>query len=451
MLLIGCTAALLACGALLAACGDKETPPPAPGDEAVSVAGQIVFDADSERTDHNFNEDITLRFTPVNGSVDGAAATLLYSDGEGKSAAKDGFTLAASGSGFTLRDGDGNAYDTELTWSPDGTESSVTIHGAFIADSEIEDYEGADNAVYHGHFGLAGVAVSHDMWWIRLGEVPRTQTKCLNVYNATILDVSYYVDPLYGENFSMYNFIPGDGGYIVDLFLTEKDGSRRVLVKSVRYIPEQLTWTTDPIPVNDGYEREHWEDFAITKATLLYSAELFGYEEGTEFYIPYDYNEPTHTVARQELYATWKGENGEHYRMFFRDQEVGLVFYVDLDEDGEIAKIYEAYAGFVFDFTPDSMAEFPYAFGAFLLSNEVDVYTPHTIYEFGYMKDGAIYYPSEVEIVRQDDNTFSVKELGGGGEVLHEWTVWFTDLEALVPVPHAEEVSSAPVDKDAAA
>ena len=66
----------------------------------------------------------------------------------------------------------------------------------------------------------------------------------------------------------MYNFIPGDGGYIIELYLTEKNGAPALLVQSIKYIPETLDWKTDPIPVNDGYDEDHWETFAITKSTL---------------------------------------------------------------------------------------------------------------------------------------------------------------------------------------
>ncbi len=410
-------------------------------EEAV-VKGKIVFDDDSERADHDFDEEITLRFTPIEGRADGAAATLVYSDGEGKAAVKGGFTLAAGGSGYVLRDEAGNEYDAELQWTPGGTENSVIIHGEFVAEEEIKDYEGAMNAVYYGHFGLDGVAISRDMWWIHLGEVPRTQTKCLNVYNPTILDVPYYVDPVYGELYDMYNFIPGDGGYLVELYLKEKNGSRCLLVKSVRYIPEDLVWTTEPIAVNDGYEEEHWETYAITKSTLLYSAKIFGLQKGTEFYTPYNAKDPTHMIARQDLYAIWEGENGEHDRMYFKDEEVGLLFYVDLNENGEISKIYKAYAGFYFDFQPDLSIDRPYAFGAFLLSNEADVYTPNTVYEFGYMKGGTLYYPSDVQIAKNEDNTFTVREFGADEQVLNEWLVSFTDLGAEVPVPHVTEVTT---------
>ncbi len=407
-----------------------------------AVEGQIVFDEDSERADHDFSEEITLRFTPVNGSADGAPATLVYSDGADERSAKGGFTLAAEEDGYVLRDEAGNEYDVELQWSPEGKENSVTIHGEFIADAEIKDYEGAMNAVYYGYFGLDGAPISYDMWWIHLGEVPRTQTKCLNVYNATILDVPYYVDPVYGEYFCMYNFIPGDGGYIVDLYLTEKNGTRCLLVKSVRYIPDSLVWTTDPIPVNDGYDEDHWETYAITKSTLLYSAKLFGLQKGTEFYTPYNYSDPTHMIARQDLYAIWKGENGEHDRMYFKDEEVGLLFYVDFKENGKIAKIYEAYAGFFFEFKPDLSVDRPYAFGAFLMSNAEDIYTPNMIYEFGYIKGGTLYYPPDAQIEKNEDNTFTVKEFGTDEQVLNEWLVSFTDLGAEVPVPHVAEVTT---------
>ena len=93
----------------------------------------------------------------VEPDADGAAATLIYSDGEGKAAAKDGYTLAASGDGYVLRDGEGNEYAVDLKWSPQGTENSVTIHGEFITDATIKEYEGATNTAYHGYFGLVGV------------------------------------------------------------------------------------------------------------------------------------------------------------------------------------------------------------------------------------------------------------------------------------------------------
>ncbi len=410
-------------------------------EEAV-VEGKIVFDEDSERKDHDFDEEITLRFTPIEGRADGAAATLVYSDGAGNAAARGGYTLVASGSDYVLCDEAGHEYDVELQWTPGGTENSVTICGEFVAEEEIKDYEGAMNAVYYGYFGLDGVQISHKMWWLQFGEVPREKTKCLNIYNPTILDAPYYVDPVYGEYYDMYNFIPGDGGYLVELYLKEKNGSRCLLVKSVRYIPENLVWTTAPISVNDGYEEAHWEEYAITKSTLLYSAKIFGLEKGAEFYTPYDCSDPTHMIARQDLCAIWKGENGEHDRMYFKDEEVGLLFYVDLDENEEIVRIHKAYAGFFFDFKPDLSIDRPYAFGAFLLSNEVDIYTPNMIYEFGYMKSGTLFYPSDTKIVKNEDNTFTVKESGADGQTLNEWKVYFTDLGAEVPVPHVAEVAT---------
>lgn len=88
------------------------------------------------------------------------------------------------------------------------------------------------------------------------------------------------------------------------------------------------------------------------------SAKLLGLEKGSKFYTPYNYNDPTRIVARQEYYTTWKGENGGHDCMFFKDVEVGLAFYVDLDADGENTKIYDACAGFVFDLAPDLSKRF---------------------------------------------------------------------------------------------
>ncbi len=443
MLLICCSAALLLCGALLAACGEEnETPMPEGGTEEIAIEGRIVFDEDSEREDHDFDEDVTLRFTPIDGSADGAAATIVYQDGTGNTAAKGGFTLAMSGEGYVLRDEAENEYAADLVWSPEGTKNSVTIYGEFIADEEIKDYEGAMNTVYHGYFGLAGVEISQEMWWIQFGEIPRTQTKCLNVYNPTILDTPQYVDPVYGEFYCLYNFIPGDGGYSASFYLTEKNGARYLLIRLIEYLPETLSWTTNSCKVDNGYDEEEWEENAITKSTILYSAKLFGLEKGAEVYTPYSYNDPHHNPIRQYEYTILKEEDGEHDRIFWTDAECGFLSHVDFDENGEIARVYDACAGFVFDFLPDLSTDFQYAFGAFLMSNAEDIYTPKMIYDFGYVKGGTIYYPPLTQIKKNEDNTFTVKELTSDGEVVNQWTVSFSDLSAEIPVPHVAEVST---------
>ncbi len=410
--------------------------------EEVSVEGRIVFDEDSEREDHDFDEDITLRFTPIEGSADGAFATLIYQDGAGNAAVKGGFTLAEGGNGYVLSDGAGHEYDVDLDWDPQGTDSFVTIHGEFIADEEIKDYEGAMNTAFHGYFGLDGVQISHEMWWIQFGEIPRTQTKCLNVYNAHILDTPRYHDPAYGDLYAGYNYIPGDGGYALEFYITEKNGVRCLLVKCIRYIPEELPWTTNSCEVDNGYE-EGGGSIAITKSTILYSAKLFGLKKGMEIYTPYVPDDPTHTPVRQLGYIFGTGLNGEHDWMFLKDEEEGFLIHVEFDESGNITHIYDAYAGFVFDFMPDLSTDFQYAFGAFFLSNEIDVYTPIAIYDFGYLKGGKIYYPPFTKIEKNEDNTFTVKEFASdGGQVLNGWKVYYTDLDADVPVPHVTEVSS---------
>ncbi len=405
----------------------------------VAIEGKIAFDEDSERADHDFDEDITLRFTPVEGSADGAPATLIYSDGAGNTAVKGGFTLAASGDGYVLRDGAGHEYAVDLTWTPQDADNSVTLHGEFIADEEIKDYEGAMNTAYHGYFGLAGVQVSHEMWWIQFGEIPRKQTKCLNVYNEHIFDKPRYHDPVYGDLYAGYNYIPGDGGYAFELYLTEKNGTRCLLVRQIDYLPETLTWTTNACEVDNGYA-EGGGSVAITKSTILYSAKLFGLNKGMEIYTPYS-DDTEHTPVRQLGYIFGTGIDGERDWMFLKDEEEGFLIHVEFDENGNITKTYDAYAGFVFDYMPDLSTDLQYAVGAFFLSNAEDIYTPIKIYAFGYFTGGALYYPPYIKVETNENDTFTVNEVTAGGEeVIRQWTVSFTDLGAEVPVPHVAEV-----------
>lgn len=44
--------------------------------------------------------------------------------------------------------------------------------------------------------------------------------------------------------------------------------------------------------------------------------------------------------------------------------------------------------------------------------------------------------------MKEEDNTFTVRELGEDGQTLNEWKVSFTDLSAEVPVPHVAEAAA---------
>lgn len=148
------TVAAVVCTALCVACAPKEAT-----DGSVKVNGSIVFADD----DHDeFTRDITLSFTPEDGSVDGVSATVTYVDTTGRTVTASGFTIAESEGKYSLRADNETYYNLDLKWnSDDSSENSVTLHGEFIVTGVINDYEEHQEGKRHyaniGHFGAASV------------------------------------------------------------------------------------------------------------------------------------------------------------------------------------------------------------------------------------------------------------------------------------------------------
>lgn len=402
------------CLVLCAACSPENG-----ADGAVEINGKIVFDSDEN---DEFTRDISLSFTPENGSADGAAASVTYSNRDGKKVTAAGFTIDEKDGKYSLCTGDNASYALDLHWGSDNSdENSTTLHGEFITERVIEDYEEHEAGERHyadvGYFGAGLIDVSGERWFFNFEDFAITGGGYLKFYidplgysagilekdNQNILMKDGNLRNLHWMNYVLAD----DSAYGIYDFLIFNGNSARLLVYKADYFAAGGKQCV--------YEFTGSEEI-LKFGECIYSSGVCDVEVGSEEYLcleKSDYQLPDGTFAYTCLPAInceW-GKDGDWLLYDYWQMEKSVEsIYLEFDNDGNVipssAKQVERNICVNGDYAADYVYYYDLA---------KDRYFAWRLLYFGTVKNGEL-QPMDATIEKVGDTTFDVT--AGGQECL---------------------------------
>lgn len=403
------------CISLFVACQRKDS-----SDGLVKISGSIVFESDEN---DEFTRDITLSFTPENGSADGASAAVTYSNSAGKTATAAGFTIDETDGKYFLCAGDETRYDLDLKWSPDNaSENSVTLHGEFIVTDIIDDYENHSEGARHyadvGYFGAGAVAVSGEVWFFNFEDFKISDSEYLKFYinphgySAGILekddkDILMKGDPnLRNLHWMKYKLADGSAYGIYD-FLIFNGSTEYLLVYKADYFASDCKECSFEF---DG------EETILKFGECIYSSAACDEEVGSESYLCLEnsgFQLPDGTPAYTCFPAIncESGKDGDWLLYDYWQMERSIVScYFEFDQDGNV--IHESVNQVERDVcvNGDYAADYVYYY-----DSAKEKYLAWRLLYFGTIENSEL-QPMDATIKKVGDTTFDVS--AGGQECL---------------------------------
>ncbi len=415
MLIFLLSATAVACISLFVACA-----PEVATDGPVEVNGKIVFDCDYH---DEFTHDITLSFTPVNGSVDGVSAAVTYVDSSNKTVTKSGFTIDEVDGKYCLCADKESSYNLDLKWDCDNPDDNyVTLYGDFIVSGVINDYEdhseGERHYVNTGHFGAGDVVVSPEEWFFHFEDFEISQTEYLSfyisplVYSAGILDKDV-TNIISGDpnlrNLHWMNYRLDDGSvYGIYDFLVMKENAMCLQVYRADYFAANRKESVVDEVSGDK----------LNFGKCIYSSAVCDAEEGDTAYMFLEKSnlqlpDGTYVYTGFPSIKCETGENGEWVLYTYWHLGRSMVsLYVELDAEGQAIPQSLKQVERNICAGDDYAADYIYYY-----EPSADKYLVWRMLDFGTfdVEDG-VFQSMDATIEEVDDNTF---EVTAGGRTYH--------------------------------